>query len=187
MSATISTVEPQRVTAGDTIQWTKEIPDYPPGQYTLKYVFRGPSNFEVTAATSGTLHLVTITAAVSAGFVPGDYFWQSYAESGSTRFTQARGRLTILENLAAVTDEGFDGRSQARKILEAIRAVILKKASRVQEEYEVDGVRVKDIPPEQLIVLEIRYSSIVQSEESQESIDIGRPSRRKINFRFTRP
>jgi len=71
----IPTTEPLSFRAGDTVKWKKSLGDYPATSWTLKYFLVIQSDQKIiTASADGTDHLVTITAAASAGYAVGRYF-----------------------------------------------------------------------------------------------------------------
>lgn len=174
MSA-MPTQEPTTVTAGDTIQWQIALPDYPAtGGWALKYALRGSAGvINITSAASGADHLVSVTAAASSPWAPGTYHYTKYVEKGEgaslERVTLGSGTITVERNWAAVTT-AVDTRSHARKVLDAIEAVIEGRASRSDTEYEIDTGsgrrRLKSLTPAELLDVRGRYSAIVWREEN---------------------
>jgi hypothetical protein len=126
----IPTCEPDSFVAGDTVKWCRSFADYPASAgWTLAYVFvNAGSKKDVASVAEGDSHLVTITAEDSADWPAGDYDFQGTATKGDERYTVTVGRTTVKPNLAAVVD-GFDARTSARKVLEAIDAKIAGRAS----------------------------------------------------------
>ena len=128
MAASIPTTEPSSLRAGDTWQWRREdLADYPASAWTLVYYFRNASaHFDITASADGDAYAVTVAKA-SSGKAPGWYDWIAVVSSATERHEVDRGRLEILPDYA--TAAVLDGRSTARRILEAIDALILGRAS----------------------------------------------------------
>lgn len=181
---TTPTIEPQVIAAGDTITWQRSLPDYPAPTWTLKYALRGAGVINIVSAASGTNHLITETADTSAAWLPGIYTWQGYVENSSgERHTVAVGTMQITRDLTVIT-EAYDGRSHARKVLEAIEAVLEGRATTDQEEISHDGLELKKTPISDLIILREKYRREVQSEETAERIRQGLASGRKILVRF---
>jgi hypothetical protein len=146
--ADIPTTEPASVVAGDTITWQKTFSDYPATGWTLKYrLLNAAGKIDITAATSGTDYLISITAATSAVYAAGTYDYLAWVEKGTgptaERVTVATGRITVSPNLAALTT--YDGRSDARKIYEALltayKSAVTDRA--FVAEYEIAGRRMK--------------------------------------------
>lgn len=185
MSATTPTSEPVKFTAGDTVSFTKSLSDYSAADgWALTYAFRG---FGLTAkdfgpsTADGSDHLVEITAAQSAGLVPGRYSVGGYAILADERYEIYRGFITVEKNLMTVT-EGEDTRTVARRILDNLNAVIEKKASHDILNSSVEGTTIGRLTPEQLFLFRDRYAAIVAEEEAA-----GAGRSRAIFTTFTRP
>jgi hypothetical protein len=156
MSAPIPTIEPSTITMGSTVKWTKSLPDYPVGTWTLKYRFRGAADIAaVTATTNGSDFLVTLTAVATALYTAGSYWWYSWVESGSERYDIGSGSFTVKANPATATGT-YDGRTQVQLMIAAIEAMLLGVAAREEQEYEIsapggNGRRLAICPREDLI------------------------------------
>lgn len=186
MAYTIPTTEPARFRAGDSLIFKRAFNQFSAVDWTLSYHLRGKKKIDFTATAEGTGFSISVPAATTAGWLPGDYYWQAVVTSGTEKHTVGTGKITVLQNLAAVTDENFDGRTDTRKAFDAIEAVLKKTASRQQEEYQIDGVQVKDKPIAELLVLRDHYKSLIDQEASAEHIESGRPGKKKILFRFVK-
>ena len=70
-----ATLEPSRVTAGDTITWLRSLADYPASAgWVLSYtLINSAAKISITATASGADHLVTVAAATSAAYTPATY------------------------------------------------------------------------------------------------------------------
>lgn len=71
--------------------------------------------------------------------------------------------------------------SHVKKVLDAVRAAIEKRASKTQLQQTVDGVSVQYMTPEQLRDTEAYYSRKYRKEEARKA---GKSSRRTIGPRF---
>ena len=119
----IATTEPTIITAGSTIQWTKNLSDYKPEDgWVLSYRFFSVSqNKEVTATDNGdSTHLAVISATASGGYTSGDYNWQAFVTKGSERFDVGCGELHVN----AYPTGAVEGRSHVKRTLDAIEATI---------------------------------------------------------------
>jgi len=154
----------------------------------LSYAFVSTvgNKFAVTAAASGSDHLVTITAATSAAYAAGKWSWQSYATSGALRYLVDDGLLQILPNYSAQTTT-LDTRSHARKCLELIEAAMQGRLPDGLDGYNIGGVDIRMIGLAQLRVMEDQYRADVIREEQAENISKGLGSGRNIYVRFGRP
>ncbi len=174
--------EPLSARAGDTWKWTRTLADYPAPTWVLKYRFKNATGyFEITAAASGTDHAVTVTAATTAAYVPGTYTWMAWVEPGAEKYTVDTGTLVVDPDYRAST-AAYDGRSHARKMLDAIEAWLEARDVAVAE-YEIAGRRMKYIPIPELIALRSRYKLEVQALANADLIAKGEGLGRKIQFR----
>ena len=75
MTADIPTHEPAGIQAGDTIKWIKTINNYSAADgWALSYrLINSNGKFDISSTASGADHLVTISAATTANYFPGDY------------------------------------------------------------------------------------------------------------------
>jgi hypothetical protein len=179
------TNEPLELRAGDTWEWRREdLADYPAPTWLLSYYFkRHDANFNFNAAADGIAHAVSVPAATSAGFAPGLYSWFAFVVSGAERFEVDRGDVNVLPNLGVAGN--LDNRSHARKVLDAIRALIEGRASLDQKSYTIGNRSLERIPIPELLQLRSVYEAEVMAEERAAALDSGQalPSR-KIQVRF---
>lgn len=176
--------EPDRITAGDLIQWTRDFADYPAPTWVLSYVLlNSTGKITITGTADGTRHLISVPAATSAAWTPGIYRFQAYVTSGTSRYQVRDGSIEVLPNFATATTS--DTRSTARKTLEAIEAEILARASGgASVEYTIAGRSLKREPLAELIKLRDRYAAMVRSEEAADRIARGLGTKNKILVRF---
>lgn len=183
MTASIPQTEPTEITAGDYIQWNVQGGDYPAPTWDVSYVLINADNkYTIDAADNGSDHLITIDGATSANFVAGVYNYQRYATNGSQRVTTGTGEITIKPNFASVST--IDNRTQTKRILDAINAVIEKRASTDQESYQIAGRALKRTPLPDLIKLRDRYQAMYAAEQRAEKIKNGIPASNKIFVRL---
>ncbi len=176
-SANYPTTEPAVLVAGDRWLWKRTDlgADYPPASYALKYVLRRHdtgAEIEITAGESGSDYLVEVASAVTALYAAGRYSWTAYIirSSDSQRLRLGSGALDVV---ADRDTDAADPRSHARKVLDAIEAVIEKRATVDQQEYSIAGRSLKRTPVADLLVLRDRYRADVRAEELAERIKNG--------------
>ena len=96
--------------------------------WTLTYYLRTNTASEgatVVGTAYGTGWEFTITAATSAGFDAGNWYWQALATYSTEKLTLGAGQVEVVAALNyAGTPGAFDGRSQAQKDLDAVQAAI---------------------------------------------------------------
>jgi hypothetical protein len=77
-----------------------------------------------------------------------------------------RGTVEVLADISKATaGSGADFRTQNRRTLDAIRAVLEGKATRVEQEYQVGGRMLKLVPYAELREMEADYTNRVANEE----------------------
>jgi hypothetical protein len=168
MPLSVPTVEPTAARAGDTWRWTRDLSDYPAPTWTLTYTIYSPTAvITIVGTADGTRHSIAKTAAQTAAYAAGRYEWVSHASSGSERYQVGFGVVQILPNVAVATT-GYDARSHARKMLDAINAMLEGRAT----DGDLDVIRVAngdrvtewDVPT--LLKLRQQYASAVAAEEA---------------------
>jgi hypothetical protein len=187
MSFQVPTCEPDQITAGDTASWKRSFQDFPPSEgWALTYAFVKKGGeipaINVPTTTDGIYFVVN---ASSANWTPGDYYGQAYITKGTERYQVWEGALTVRANLAG--QNPGDIRSQARRTLDAIEAVIEKTAGQQIKEWTVEGLQLQRRDMTELIMLRDKYKVIVQKEEAAARVRAGKGSGRRILTKFTRP
>jgi len=186
MSIAISTSEPATIVAGDTVQWTKIISDYPATSgWTLKYSFQlvGSTQDPITfdASASGAGYSISITPAVSAEWVAGNYIWTAFVDNGTDRHRVATGSLGILADPVAAS-----GGTHATRTLALIEAAIEGRIPAGLEQTTIDGQSILRITMPDLFLLRNKYAAEVRAEEDRARVASGQSSQRTMFARFRR-
>ncbi len=186
--AEIPNTEPTEIIAGDTTKWKRiDLSDYPASTWTLKYVFRGPSVQNITAIADGNNFSVTISAAISANWVAGDYVWEAYVTKGAgenlERYRIDSGYLKVKPNLEGVAGI-YDGRTYVKKVLDAIEATIEGTATKEQASITVAGRTLTRRTIEELLALRDKFRVEYVAEQKAEKIKNGLATGGKILTRF---
>lgn len=139
MSASIPSIEPTEIIAGDTIAWTKDLSDYSAADsWVLTYYFLGPQKQTVIASASGSEHSISIPATTTATWAFGKYKWTAYASKSGARYKVGEGTIEVVQNPASVT--GFtDARTPARRILDALMVTMEQSAGRPEQSYSLQA------------------------------------------------
>lgn len=189
----IPAYEPREIVAGITLKWERDFCDYPASQYSLTYHFRGAGKgFDAAAAADGDTFVVTVPAATTAEMTPGAYYWQAVAVKDGEKFVAAEGEAKAVASLAAVeVATVLDGRSRAKKILDAIDALLEGKATLDQQQYTISGgggyrmlIR---IPVGELIELRKTYARLVARERRGDRVRRGGTLFSDVKARFNEP
>ncbi|MCU7904455.1 MAG: hypothetical protein KZQ76_01135 [Candidatus Thiodiazotropha sp. (ex Epidulcina cf. delphinae)] len=174
--------EPTQIRAGDIVSWEREELDYAADNgWTLHYALRGPSEIDIESVGAGAWHTIDLTSENTAAWVAGDYKAVVYVVSDAgERVTLGSGMIRVLPDLVAAVG---DQRSHVKRTLDALRAMIERRASKIQEEYEVEGHRVKYMPLDILIKLRDRYARMYENEQVAAGVKPRSPRSVKFNFR----
>lgn len=163
----------EQIVAGDTLDFTVSVPDYPASDgWTLKYSltarFSTPtqSTITLTASTNdnGADYDIEVAPATTADWAAGYYTWARWVEKSGARQTLTEsGTLQILAD-PELTAQGHDSRTHARKVLDAIEAVIENRATLDQESYTINGRSLNRTPIAELLKLRTIYRNEVEAE-----------------------
>ena len=167
MSAAIPTTEPAQVRAGETLTFKRTLADYPCSTWNITYTFRwtGGTSITFTSSPSGLDHLISVPFSTTALWEPGFYDGVGIVSDGVTATSIWKGRLQVLPNLADSRTD-FDARTQARRTLDNINAVLEGRATSTILNSVVDGTALQRIPMADLIMLRDRFATIVALEEA---------------------
>lgn len=158
----------------------------------MLYCFRGNglSKLDVSSTASSSSHLIALATTDTAALVSGNYSVAGYAINNSItpaqRIQVYLGTITVTANLQTM-GAGVDFRSQNRRTLDNINAVIEGRASATILKSTVEGTTLERIPFADLLHLQAIYRIRVRNEE----IDLlqlqGKPTGRTSFVNFTKP
>jgi len=188
MTVPIPTHEPNEFVAGSTVKFIKSLPDYPASEWTLSFHLRGPGSLDVeaVAAESSGDHLITLTADQTADLEAGTYYWQAWVFKDDEKFLIGEGRVEIKPGLN-VKIENFDGRSKAKKLLDAIDATLEGRATKDLHMYMIGNRQLMRIPVEQLISLRREYARLYAREQRNARVRRGGSLFSNVKVRFDSP
>jgi len=189
MSAPVPIGLPARLRAGETLNFRVTLADYSAADgYDITWNFRSTDGNKVdfTSAASGIEHLVNVPATDTVAWAAARYHGAAMVSNGTFTRQVWSGNLVILPNLAA-EEGGFDDRSQARRTLDNINAVLEKRANSTILNSTIEGTMFGRIPMDQLLMLKNRYETIVAQEQGAEDMANGLGNRKNVFVRFTTP
>lgn len=144
-----------------------------------------PIEIACVTAPDGTSHRALVPSGTSDDWAAGQYTWfQSVAKAGE-RITLASGSTTISPNPAVATT--FDGRSDARKTLDALKAAYQSYATAGQggvAEYSIGGRTMKFRNAADLIAQIRHWERVVADEDVAARVAAGQSTGRRIFTRF---
>jgi hypothetical protein len=192
MPPSIPTSPPDKIVRNSQVSWTVSLSDFTPATDTLAITLIGTGDqVEVTATTSGTLFLVTLTAAITGALDAGDYLLQARVTSGGVVYQlngqqglpQLNHRLQVVRD-AAEHSSGYDLRSHAQIVLDALEATIAGKATKDQSAYTIGNRSMSHLAPDELLRWRDYYARLVGNEVAAERREQGKGSRSKKKVRF---
>lgn len=179
------------IVAGDTLDFQTSVTGYPATDgWTLKYYLTprtAGTQIVLTAATAsdGQSYRVQISPATSAGYAAGTYDWRARVEKTGAELTVDQGFVTIQVKVAGLT--ASDNRSHARKVLEAIEALIETKGTADVIEYSIGSRSIKKMTTTELLPWRDKYRWEVANEVDAERVADGLGNPRLVGVRFNRP
>lgn len=130
-----------------------------------------------------------VAPATTAAYLPGDYTLIGEVTDGTDVYPLPEGprRFVITEDLAQ-TSTSYDARTWNEKMVDAIKAVLEGRASRVEENYEVGfgghTQKLSLLSMEELNSSLRFYEARVDAEKRREAVKQGKSSGRNIVTRF---
>lgn len=183
-------IEPREIAASDSLSWERSLTDYPASEgWTLHYaLFNATAAYTIDSTADGDTHIVSVDSATTAAWTAGRYDWTAYVtHTDGRRKSLFTGVIKITPDLS----QPYDGRSHARKMLDAIEAVLEGRATA----QEIDlikaqrGIQGDDRAIERdtaaLIPLRDKYKAEVAAEERAAALVRGEKQPRNIKIRFT--
>ncbi len=155
---------PNKISAGLTFDRLLTFTAYPAQEWTVTVMLRGKSSIDLVTTPEGNQHRLRVEASETAAWLPGDYWYTVRATDGIDVQEVEQGSLTVLPDLSAA-GEGFDGRSQALIALEAINAVLAKRATLDQERYRINNRELYRTSIADLLKLRNYYAEQVKREQ----------------------
>jgi len=172
---------PAQATAGLTFRASAVFAAYPAPTWALTVHLRGPAQINLEGVADGAGHKFDQAATATTEWTPGTYWFSMRATDGTAVEEVATGQLEVLPDLAQVTT-AHDGRTQNEIALDAINAVLAKRATQDQQKYTINNRELWRTPIPELIQLQAFYKMAVRREKNAQA---GRTSfGRAIHVRF---
>lgn len=158
---------PKEVVVGDTIEFTEDWDDYSVSTWTLTYKLAGPSNQEFSSTDDNGEHKFLVADSTTVDWPAGNYIWQLKASDGSKTNTIATGQIELKPNIDSY--ERADVRSFAQKMLDAIEAALLGRATQEQQDYTIAGRSIRLLSHTELEEARTTWLQKVNREKSKSS------------------
>ena len=160
------TQEPDRLVTGDRFAWQRPdlVSDYPLADYTMTYHFSqdsgggGTHHFTLSSTEADNNYYFEKPSSETTSLVAGDWKWQLYAirTSDSQRITIDYG---ITKFSLGELDTNNDLRTHAKKVLDAIEAVIEGRATIDQSSFSLGGRSLSRLSVDELMTFRDRYKA----------------------------
>lgn len=160
---------PKSLNAGDTWNFSVNIPDYPSSLWQFFIILRGPGeidNISSTTADDTKSFNVSVPYATTELFVPGLYAYQAFVTNGTERFTVGTGDIKITPNILNLTTH--ETRSHNKIMLDALEEFMQKKALGKDfdmKEYNINGIQASKMTIAELKYERDKYKRLVMAEE----------------------
>lgn len=159
---------PRLITAGTTVRFRTYERDYLPPDWvgTLALVTSSTAVRFTSTDNGDDSHLFTISPAESSALDPGAHRYQITLEETATseRHLVRQGVIEVLRDFAAASD-GYDGRSHAAVVFDAICAMIERKATHDQSSLAVGGRSLSRYSPAELLEWKGHYAHQMTDDE----------------------
>ena len=190
-STNYPSVVPDPLYVGDRWVWKRSVmvSDYPVASYQLKYSFRlltsAATEIAITASESSSPeeYQVEVASSTTATYTAGDYTYQEYVirSSDSERLVYSTGIVTVKPDLDTNT---ADPRSNARKILDGLQAMLENRASIDQMSMSIAGRSLSRMTPAEIRDWERHYKYLVSLETKKMRIEKGQPTGSEVKVKF---
>ena len=182
--------EPVFFTAGDTVQWRKQLTDYPVSEgWELVYSFRGQGpgqGFETAPDTDSGDHLVTLNPATTAPLKAGPVYYVAKVTLGDAVYTVSRGQIEVKADLTALSvDAHYDARSQTEKDLAAVEGAIRTQINGgIVQEYSIGNRSLRRYSLAELQELKKDLRAQINQKQQQQNLADGNPFLRQVLAEF---
>lgn len=156
---------PAEATAGLSFRATVTDSAHAAPGWAITLHLRGPSAINLEATSAGASHAFAAASTATASWLPGRYWWAIRATRGADVEEIERGEIEVLPDMLA--GASFDGRSEAEKAFEAIKAVMAKRATMDQERYRINNRELYRMSISDLLKLRAHYAVLVSREKRE--------------------
>lgn len=136
---TVPKVEPTRISAGDTLKFTRELADFPASTWTLRYyLYNSEHAFNFASSADGDTFSIDVAKAATALWKPGEYKLSGVVSTADEQYTIYDGLLTVFPN--KVSSQPIEYRTWAERTLASLLKGLELDAGRgAVIEYTING------------------------------------------------
>jgi len=179
----MTNIIPSQIVAGDTLNFCRSLSDYQAADgYQISYkLVNTAAVIEFSGADQGGGEwLFDIKPSTTESWQSGKFTWYEIATKGPDRFTLASGNTEIKPDPTAA----HDTRSYAQKMLDAVEALLQKKATKDQQNYAINGRSLTRYSVEDLIALRDKFKAEVAQEKQRQDLENGLGTNKIIRTRL---
>ena len=177
---------PRDFVAGDTVKFKLSNSLYPASDgwaCSTAFVKDGKLFTESTSVADGDDFLITLVAADTLDLLAGSYKWRvSYSKAGE-RYSPDQGTLVVGVNYSAQSS-GYDSRTDAEAMLEALNATMRGKATNDQLSMMIGGRQLQRLEPAALVKWRDMLKAEVGREQTAEKAALGLRTGKKTRVRL---
>lgn len=160
----VADILPNTFRAGTTFEQTVTTTAYPATEWSMRVSLRGPQAIDIIGGSDENIHTINANASTTANWPAGNYWYSVRVTNTDGDVVELEsGQIEILPDLTLVTGE-YDGRTHAERVLEAIEAVIEKRATMDQRRYKINNRELERMLPSDLLRLRDYYRDAVRRE-----------------------
>lgn len=161
------TIFPKKITAGVTFRHVISLTAYPASQgWHVAVYLRGKGSIDLVSIAQHNQHILSADANTTKNWVGGHYGYSVRLIRDDEVVEMDSGSVEIKADIASVVAD-TDFRSHARKVLDAIEAVLENRASLDQERYRINNRELYRTPIETLKKMRDQYRAEVSREEAK--------------------
>lgn len=150
---------PRSLTAGLTFEQTVSVDTHRPPEWRLEAILRGPDAINLQADQEGGKHVFRVPAGRTREWLAGRYQYSLRATRTDGMVVELSGGGIQIKPDLSQLGSGHDARSHVERVLEAIKAVIEKRATLDQERYEINNRMLQRTPLADLLKLRSQYEA----------------------------
>lgn len=142
---------PKKITAGNTLSAVIPLSSYPASAgWSLSFVLLNSSDkITIDSTAEGGTHVINILGSTTAGYAAGEYTYTALVSDGTDRHTVGSGDVEVLPDPTAL--ESHDGRSHAKKMVDALEDLEQGAASSDIAAYSIAGRSITKLTPEERV------------------------------------
>ncbi len=148
---------PERVIAGMPLKFSVRVDETVAPGWGMSFFLRGGGALDCSGVPDGDEFFFSLD---TTGLPPGTYWYSLRGVSGDSVEELASGAIEVCPDIASM--ETYDGRSHARRVLDAIEAVLEQRATHDQQSYSIQtslGMRqLSRVPLDELLRLRKIYT-----------------------------